>query len=407
MAAAANENSAVPASPLRIAIVAGEASGDLLGAGLIAELRSLHPGALFAGVGGERMRAQGCETWWACDELAVMGLGEVVRHLPRLLRLRSALRRRLVAWQPDLFVGVDAPDFNLPLERALKRNRIRTVHYVSPSVWAWRAGRAGRIGRSADRVLCLFPMEPEIYARHGVDAVFVGHPLADRVPLVPDRETARAGEHVNQDACVLALLPGSRASEIQRLAPRFLDAVALLLETRPHLVVLAPMASPRCRQQFESQLRAAAGRHARLDASLRSGNFRVLDQQTPEALAAADAVLLASGTAALEAMLAKRPTVIGYIVSPFTAWIVRGLGLIRSRFTALPNVLAGALLMPELLQEACTARALAAELQVQLDLPDAARVAFEARCTELHLALRCNADARAAQSVSELLVAPS
>ena len=198
---------------MRIALVAGEASGDLLGAGLIQELRLLHPDAEFVGVGGPQMRQAGLQAWADSDELAVMGLAEVLRHLPRLLALRKRLRKRLLAWKPDVFIGIDAPDFNLGLEQALKQAGVRTVHYVSPSVWAWREGRAARIGRSADLVLCLFPIEPPIYARHGIDARFVGHPLADRFALQPNRDAARAALSIPGAAPVLALLPGSRAGE--------------------------------------------------------------------------------------------------------------------------------------------------------------------------------------------------
>jgi lipid-A-disaccharide synthase len=209
---------------MRIALVAGEASGDLLGAGLVLELRKRFPTAEFAGVGGPRMREAGLDAWHDCSELAVMGLAEVLRHLPRVLRLRRALRQRLLAWQPDVFIGIDAPDFNLGLERALKRAGLRTVHYVSPSVWAWREGRAAKIGRSADLVLCLFPIEPPIYARHGIDARFVGHPLADQFALHPDSGAARRQLGLPADAPVLALLPGSRLGEIRRLLPTFLEA---------------------------------------------------------------------------------------------------------------------------------------------------------------------------------------
>src|SRR5690606_30446010 len=208
----------------RFALVAGEASGDQLGAGLVAALKERYPDAEFAGIGGDAMRAAGVETWFDSGELAVMGLAEVLRHLPRLLRLRRQLRERVLAWQPDAFIGIDAPDFNLGVERWLKRRGVRTVHYVSPSVWAWRESRAGKIGQSADRVLCLFPMEPDIYRQHGVDARFVGHPLADAIPLEPDRGAARDALGIPFHAPVLAVLPGSRLGEIARMLPVFLEA---------------------------------------------------------------------------------------------------------------------------------------------------------------------------------------
>src|SRR5690242_21040415 len=232
-----------PAPGPVFALVAGEDSGDQLGAELIEALRALHPQARFIGIGGPRMRAAGFEAWHDIAELSVMGLAEVLRHLPRLLRLRSRLGKRLIALKPDVFIGVDAPDFNLGLERTLKRAGIRTVHYVSPSIWAWREQRAAKIGESADRVLCLLPMEPAIYAKYGVEARFVGHPLADRFPLVSDREAARSELGLAQDAPVLALLPGSRRSEIHRLGAIFLDAAARVRNEIPDLQIVVPAAN--------------------------------------------------------------------------------------------------------------------------------------------------------------------
>ena len=394
---------ALPRKPLRIALVAGEASGDLLGGGLIRELRKRYPQAQFAGIGGGRMRAAGFDAWWSCDALAVMGLGEVLAHLPRLLRLRATLRRRLLEWRPHIFIGIDAPDFNLRLERALKSHGIATVHYVSPSVWAWRAGRAARIGRSAQRVLCLFPMEPAIYARHGVDAVFVGHPLADRMPLEIDRVGARVRFGIPAASVVLAVLPGSRGGEIERLAPVFLDAAAILLERRPELWIAAPMANTRCRAHFQRLLDAASARHESLAHARRAGRILIVDDSTADVLSATDVSVLASGTAALEAMLAKTPSVIGYIVAPLTAWLVRTFGLIKSRYYALPNLLADAPLMPELLQENCTATRIASSLEAALGMDPALLSAYVARCSAIHASLRRDADARAADAVSEVL----
>src|SRR5690606_16801510 len=275
-------------------VVAGEASGDLLGAGLVQELRERWPDAEFAGVGGPGMRQAGMDTWFDASELAVMGLSEVVRHLPRLLRLRRELRRRLLEWRPDVMVGIDAPDFNLGLERWLKRRGVRTVHYVSPSVWAWRQKRAEKIGQSADLVLCLFPMEPAIYARHGVDARFVGHPLADAMPLDPDRTAARAGLGLRDDSPVLALLPGSRLGEISRLGAPFLEAAARVAGEIPGLQVVIPAANAACRDAIEALLARSRFPDPRP---------RLLDGRARTAMVAADVVLLASGTATLEAML--------------------------------------------------------------------------------------------------------
>lgn len=348
-----------PAAPSFV-LVAGEASGDLLGADLIAGLRARFPDARFAGVGGPRMVAAGLDAWYPAEALAVMGLVEVLRHLPRLLAIRRDVRRRTLALRPDVFVGIDAPDFNLGLERALKDAGIRTAHYVSPSVWAWRERRAAKIGRSADRVLCLFPMEPSIYARHGVDARFVGHPLAGAFAMAPDQAAARASLGLPADAPVLALLPGSRLGEIRRLGADFLDAAAQLAREVPGLQVLAPMANAACRAAFEERVAARDGTAAHL---------RILDGQAHAAMIAADAVLLASGTAALEALLAKRPMTVAYRLAPWTYRLVKGLGLLKVERYSLPNHLAGRDLVPELMQDACTPAALAASLRPWLLAP--------------------------------------
>lgn len=381
---------------MKIAIVAGEASGDLLGAGLIEELRKRHPDAEFAGIGGDAMRAQGFDAWSDASELAIMGLAEVLRHLPRLLRLRRRLRERILAWQPDAFVGIDAPDFNLGLEQWLKQRGMRTVHYVSPSVWAWRESRAARIGRSADRVLCLFPIEPPIYARHGVDARFVGHPMADEMPLHSDRAAARAAIGLEPGRPVLALLPGSRVGEIERVGADFVGAAARVLAAKPALQVVAPMANANARSAFDRLL----ARHP--DAAALGPALHVTDGGARTAMVASDVVLLASGTATLEAMLAKRPMVVGYRVAPSTYRMVKGLGLLKVKRYALPNVLAGEGLVPELMQHECTPARLAdAVLQW---LGDAAAVArLLPRFEQLHLELRQDASAQAAEAVAEVV----
>ncbi len=379
---------------MRIALVAGEASGDLLGAGLVTQLRALYPQAEFAGIGGPKMRAAGLDAWHDCGELAVMGLSEVLLHLPRLLSLRARLRRRLLDWRPQVFIGIDAPDFNLGLERALKRAGVRTVHYVSPSVWAWREGRAAKLGRSADLVLCLFPMEPPIYARLGVDALFVGHPLADDFPLHPDAGAARRALDVEAGGPVLAMLPGSRASEIERLLPTFLAAAALLRERLPELQVLLPAADARCRAQVEAQL-------ARQPAP----RTRVLDGRAHEAMIASDLVLLASGTAALEALLAKRPMVVGYRISALTYRLVTGLGMMRSSVYSLPNVLANEPIVPELMQGDCTPENLVSALERWLSDPAACET-LERRFLAIHERLRGGGSAAAARAVANLLEMP-
>jgi lipid-A-disaccharide synthase len=386
----------IPGAP-RFALCAGEASGDLLGAGLIEQLRQRFPDAQFAGIGGDAMRAAGFEAWHDAQELAVMGFAEVVAHLPRLLKLRRGFRQRVLDWQPDAFIGIDAPDFNLGVEKWLKQRGVRTVHYVSPSVWAWREKRAEKIGQSADRVLCLFPMEPPIYARHEVDARFVGHPLADTMPLDPDRDAARAGLGVSIDAPVLALLPGSRLGEISRLGEPFLEAAAHVAREIPALQVLVPAANAACRQAIERLL---------ADPRLAAPCFRILDGNARTAMVAADVVLLASGTATLEAMLAKRPMVVGYRIAPLTHAIVKGLGMLKVDRYALPNVLAGADLAPELMQADCTPGRLAEAVLGWFRNPGSV-ASLQARYRELHLELRRDASSRAADAVAELVAGPA
>lgn len=378
------------ASPLFI-LVAGEASGDLLGAGLIAALRERVPGARFAGIGGPRMAAAGMEIWHPAEKLSVMGLVEVLRHLPQLLAIRHDVCKRTLRHRPAAFIGIDAPDFNLGLERRLKRAGVRTVHYVSPSIWAWRENRAAKIGECADRVLCLFPMEPPIYARHGVDARFVGHPLADAFALEPDRAAARAELGLPPDVPVLALLPGSRLGEIRRLGPDFLCAAAILKAALPDLRIVAPMANPRCKAAF-----SAIG-------PMPNG-LSVVDGNAHPAMIAADAVLLASGTAALEAMLAKRSMVVAYKLAPLTHFIVRSLGLLRTDLYSLPNILAGKRIVPELMQTACTPEALAAALLPFLrtrTMPADLRAEFR----RLHESLRDGGSAAAADAIAQLCAA--
>ena len=392
-------------SPL-IALIAGEDSGDQLGAELIAALRKRYPQARFVGIGGARMQREGFESWYDIRELSVMGFAEVVRHLPRLLRLRKALLGRLREARPDVVVGIDAPDFNLGVERRLREAGLRTVHYVSPSVWAWREKRAEKIGLSADRVLCPFPMEPPIYQRHGVDARVVGHPLADRFALVSDRVGARDVLQLPQDAPVLAVLPGSRPSEIDRLGTIFIDAARRVGAALPGLRIVVPAANPQV--------------HARLKASLARGPRDesaplLIEGHAHEAMQAADVVLLASGTATLEAMLAKRPMVVGYRVSPWSYRIARAFNMLKTDVYALPNILARACglgqdkVVPELMQDECTAENLArATLALFADSERRGQVvaAFE----HLHRALRGSeeggAGERAAAAVAELLETP-
>ncbi|HEY2624428.1 MAG TPA: lipid-A-disaccharide synthase [Dyella sp.] len=389
-----------------IALIAGEDSGDQLGADLIAALRRRYPDARFVGIGGARMQAVGFESWHDIKELSLFGFAEVVSHLPRLLRLRKELLARLIAAKPSVVVGIDAPDFNLGVEKRLRQAGLRTVHYVSPSVWAWREKRAEKIGLSADRVLCLFPMEPAIYARHGIDARFVGHPLADRFALVSDRVGARAFLQMSQNAPVLAVLPGSRASEVAQLGRSFLDAARQVAANLPGLRIVIPAANERVKASIKALLGDAQGDDAPV----------LLDGHAHEAMLAADVVLLASGTAALEAMLAKRPMVVGYRVSPVSYRIARALNMLKTDVYALPNILARAngmgeniVLVPELMQDDFTADKLAAAT-LALFHDSERRGAIVAAFEQLHLALRGDLEGHAgdlaATAVAELIEAP-
>jgi lipid-A-disaccharide synthase len=379
---------------MRIALVAGETSGDTLGAALIEGLKRRFPQARFAGVAGPKMRAAGCEAWHDIESLSVMGLTEVLAHLPRLLRLRGSLRRRLIDWRPDVFIGVDYKEFNLGLARQLKRAGFTTVQYVSPQVWAWRQGRARTIGESVDLVLCLFPFEPDFYREHGVRAAFVGHPLADQIPMVIDQAAARAQLGIDPAARVLAVLPGSRRGEVDRLSDPFAGAAELLARRYPGLVTLAPMVTASLRDTF-------AARCAQLAPTAR---VRLLDGNARGALAAADVVLVASGTATLESALCKRPMVVAYRLGAVTAFLLRTLKLVKARHFSQPNLLAGQELVPEFFQEAASPENLARALAHWFESPaDVARVRQE--FAAIHSRLRCDGAERAANEVAELLTA--
>ncbi|WP_275628956.1 lipid-A-disaccharide synthase [Pseudomonas sp. 273] len=370
---------------LRVALVAGEASGDILGAGLMQALRERHPEVEFIGVGGARMQAQGLVSEFPMERLAVMGLVEVLGRLRELLKRRKDLIRTLILARPDVFIGIDAPDFNLGLELQLRRAGIRTVHYVSPSVWAWRQKRVLKIKQACDLMLALFPFEARFYEEHGVPVRFVGHPLANTIPLEADRAAARAQLGLPADAQVVALLPGSRGGEVGKLGALFLDTAERLLQQRPGLRFVLPCASPERRVQLEQMLQ---GRQLPL---------QLLDGQSHEALAACDAVLIASGTATLEALLYKRPMVVAYKVAPLTYKILKR--LVKSPYVSLPNLLAGRLLAPELIQDAATPEALAQHLLPLLDDGSAQTESFDA----IHRALRQDASAQAAEAVLALV----
>jgi lipid-A-disaccharide synthase len=377
--------------PLRVGLVAGESSGDLLGAGLISAVRQRIPDAVFEGVAGPEMIAAGCERWADAEELAVMGVVEPLRHLPRLLRLRRSLVARWRASPPDVFIGIDAPDFNLGLEARLKASGIHTMHYVSPSIWAWRAGRVRRIRKAVDCVLCLLPFEPALYEGHGVNAVFVGHPKADA--LSPDIDVAAVRKRLGLPAKrrIVAVLPGSRGSEVTRLAPVFAAAAADIAAREDGVHFVTPVASPKLRPIIEAPLQ----RHAVADC------FTLVDGHSIDVMSAADFVLLASGTAALESALLGKPTVAAYRVAPLTALIVQSFGLVKVKAFTLPNLLAGETLIPEFIQGDAEPAAIAAGL---LDLlRDPARcAAIRERFAKLRAELAMNSDARAADALISL-----
>jgi len=372
-----------------LAMVAGEASGDLLAGLLLGGLRERWPDLQTVGIGGPKMAEQGFQAWWPHHKLAVHGYVDALRHVPEIYGIRNALAERLLSQRPLAFVGVDAPDFNFGLELRLRRAGIRTIHFVCPSIWAWRGGRVKRIARSTDHVLCLFPFEPELLARAGVAATFVGHPLADVIPLEVPRSVSREALGLSQDAAVVAVLPGSRAGEMRQIAPVFLQAAQLLQRRRQGLRVVVPVADG-LRDLLEELRRTHA---PELQAQL-------LDGRSHEALAACDATLVASGTATLEAALFKRPMVIGYRVQWLNAQIWRMLGYLP--WVGLPNILSREFVVPELLQEACQPQALADALLAQLDdRPGAERLA--ARFTELHHLLRRDTARCATDAIAQVL----
>ena len=372
------------------AIIAGEISGDRLGAGLMDALRECFPGATFIGVGGEWMQARGLETLFPMERLSLMGITEIVPRLPELFRLRRRLLQYLRHARPDVCITIDIPDFNLSLARRLRRHGLRTVHYVSPTVWAWRQGRVRGIRRSVDLMLALFPFEADFYERHGVPVRCVGHPMADRLPMEPDGAEARNALSLPGDAPVLAILPGSRESEVARVLGDFLEAARLLRKRYPALVPCIA-AVDRAREQ---QIRAALAGHAL------EHQVRVVTGQGQAVMTASDLVLLASGTAALEAMLLKRPMVVGYRVGRVSAAIAKR--MLRVPWVSMPNLLAREELVPELLQNDLRPRALAEALAYWLDHPEEVAT-LRQRFAVMHRDLQRDASRSAADAIAELL----
>ena len=376
---------------LRLGMVAGETSGDLLAGLLLQGLKSRWPALTAAGIGGPKMIALGFDAWWPAEKLSLFGYVDVLMNYRELVGIRNALGDRLIAEKPDVFVGVDAPDFNFGLEKRLREAGIKTVHFVCPSIWAWRGERVKTLGASADHVLCLFPFEPELLRAHGIKATYVGHPLAQVIPLEPDRAAARVALGLPPTAQVVALLPGSRRSEIKLIAPRVLAAAALLHRQRPGLRFVLPVA-PGMRALLEP-LVAQHAPGVPLD---------LLEGRSHDALAACDVTLVASGTATLEAALYKRPMVITYVVNWFNAWRMKRLRL--QPWVGLPNVLCREFVVPELLQEAATPGALAQATLAWLD-DEARREKLRVRFNELHHLLRRDTVRESADAIAQVVKA--
>lgn len=379
---------------MHFALIAGEASGDLLGGALIPALRARYPEARFSGVTGPRMRAAGCESVASIDRLSVMGIAEVLPKLPDLFRLRAELVDRYTAERPDVLIGIDAPDFNLGLERRLRERGLDTVHLVSPTVWAWRQGRVKTIAKSADLVLCLFPFEPAFYAGHGVRAEYVGHPLAEELASPPSQAEARRALGLPVDGPCLAVLPGSRGGELKHLALPFAQTAQRVAERLPGLSLVTPIAKPSLRPVMERAIAAAAP----------GLSWTLVDGQSREAMRAADAVLLASGTATLECLLLDRPMVVGYRMSAFTAFLLDTLGLLKIRKVSLPNLLSAEAAVPEFLQSGLQPEAMAAALLALLDDP-AARERQLAQFAPVRAELRRNAAEASAAAIAGLIAA--
>ena len=381
-------------SVVRIAMVAGEASGDLLASQLIAALRVKMPNAAFYGVGGPKMAAQGFVSWHPLEKLAVRGYVEVLKHYREISGIRRNLKKRLLADPPDVFIGVDAPDFNLALEKALKQHGIASIHYVSPSIWAWRGERIHKIGAAVSRVLALFPFEPALYEKQGIPVTYVGHPLADMLPLADGRPGARELFSLPDAQPVFALLPGSRQSELQYMADTFIETARAIHRSLPHALFLVPMATRETRLLFETAIYRCRASELPI---------RLLFGHAHEAMMAADVVLVASGTATLEAALLKRPMAIAYKMAPLSYRLMRGMGYLP--YVGLPNILAGKFVVPEFIQDDATPDNLAQAL-LNLYADKACRARIAGLFGKMHLQLKQNAAEKAAAAVVECLPIP-
>ena len=377
-------------APLRVAMVAGEPSGDLLAASLLGGLNERLPaGTQFNGIGGPRMTAAGFDAHWPMDKLTVRGYVEALKHIPEILGIRNELKRQLLAEPPSVFIGVDAPDFNFGLEHALRDAGIPTVHFVCPSIWAWRGGRIKKIVKAVDHMLCVFPFEPALMEKAGIASTYVGHPLADEIPLVPDVEGARRELGLPEGGPIIAVLPGSRRSEIALIGPTFFDAMELMQRREPGVRFVMPAATAALRELLQPLVAA----HPNLPLTITEGKAQV-------AMTAADAILVKSGTVTLEAALLKKPMVISYKVPWLTGQIMQRQGYLP--YVGLPNILAGRFVVPEILQHFATPEALADATLKQLN-DDANRATLTEIFTEMHHALRQNTAQRAAEAVAQVL----
>ncbi|MBK9447594.1 MAG: lipid-A-disaccharide synthase [Betaproteobacteria bacterium] len=372
---------------VRIAMVAGETSGDLLASHLISAIKARLPDAVFYGIGGPRMVGQGLDAWWPSETLAVMGFSDALKRYRELSGIRSALKKRLLAEPPDVFIGIDAPDFNLDLEAALKARGIPTVHYVSPSIWAWRGGRIKKIRRAVSHILALFPFEPAIYEKAGVPVTYVGHPLADQLPMSPDRNGMRERLGLSPTVPVFALLPGSRQGELRFLADTFIEAARLVREALPEARFLVPLATRETRLMFEEAIYRCNAHDLPI---------RLLFGHAQDAITAADGVLVASGTATLETALLKRPMVIAYKLAPFSHFLMKRMGYLP--YVGLPNILAGRFVVPEFIQSDANPEKLAAALLTQYGDKEG-RAAIVTEFERIHHQLRQNTAERAASAV--------
>ncbi|WP_153446442.1 lipid-A-disaccharide synthase [Vibrio algicola] len=374
--------------PLRIGVVAGELSGDTLGAGLIKAIKALHPDAEFVGIGGPQMIEQGCDSLFDMEELSVMGLVEVLGRLPRLLKVKKTITNYFIDNPPDVFIGIDAPDFNLRVELALKKSGIKTVHYVSPSVWAWRQNRIHAIAAATNLVLAFLPFEKAFYDKFNVPCEFIGHTLADAIPLQTDKLAARQKLNLDANKTWLAVLPGSRNAELKKLCEPFIQTCQRLAQNHPDLGFVVALVNQKRRDQFEAAWKELA---PELD-------FKLIDGTARTVLEASDVVMLASGTVALECMLVNRPMVVGYRVNALSAAIARR--MLKTPYVSLPNILADQPLVKELLQEDCTVDNLSAEIE---RLMSAEGEVMQAKFNQMHQWIRKDADKQAALAVLTLI----